>query len=123
MDELEVAYRAWRDEPIPRGADDERLASLDADLRVADTWVAEDLIPFIEAGQLFESAFEVLPRLNALLLRARVLVDELDGEDAERAISTARYLRLLVSVYELYLSRTSRLDNSPGDSSGRAAQN
>ena len=105
MSELESAYRAWRTAQIPRGADDERLAELNGDLRVADTWVAEDLVPFVESGQVFASAFEVMPRLRALHGRALRLAEDLHGADETRAIACANYLQLLVDVYAAYLVR------------------
>ncbi len=108
MDKLEAAYRAWRAAPIPSGCRGDESEDLHGDLLVADTWVAEDLVPYIESGATFNSAFDVLPRLLALHARATELIEDPQNADPACAILCADYAKLLIDVYVLFLDRISQ---------------
>jgi hypothetical protein len=91
------AYAAWRREPFPGGSSDDAADELHADLALADTWVAEAVIPFIESGRSAPAQVDVLGELQALRDRAATL------NDPERAKKYLAYVERLSDVYSGFL--------------------
>lgn len=50
MDHFSRAVEAWRREPFPPGSATDALDELHADLALADSWLAEAVIPFVDRG-------------------------------------------------------------------------
>jgi hypothetical protein len=104
MSDFEAAYKAWRRAPFPPNTDDERLGDLHDDLAVADTWVADTVIPYADNGVVRPSVLDVVAELRQLCRRA----DELgSGEvtQAARKLASAygAYAQLLIAVYQAFL--------------------
>ncbi|HEY5317055.1 MAG TPA: hypothetical protein VIJ20_03685 [Solirubrobacteraceae bacterium] len=90
-------YADWRRRPFPDGGSDDVLGELHADLALADTWVAESVIPYAERG-LFEPAqIDVLDQLQALRRRAGNL------SVREREEEYLAYVDALSEVYARFL--------------------
>jgi hypothetical protein len=73
------------------------LDEVRADLALADTWVAESVIPFVERGQFLPAQVDVLQELRLLRERAATL------SSSDRATECQRYAELLSGVYEAFL--------------------
>ncbi len=70
MGALEDAVATWRDQAFPPGSATDALDELHADLALADTWVAESVIPFVEHGLHKPARVDVVTGLRDLGARA-----------------------------------------------------
>lgn len=50
MVNFQEAYASWREQTFPSGSSCDALDEIHADLALADAWVAETVIPFIQHG-------------------------------------------------------------------------
>jgi len=97
MATLPHAYYAWRREPFPHGGSDEQVDELHADLALADSWVAESVIPFVERGQFLPAQVDVVQGLRLLRERAAA------HRSPDRAMEYLKYVELLSDVYDAFL--------------------
>jgi hypothetical protein len=103
--EFEKAYEAWRLRPFPKGSHVDALDELHADLALADTWVAESVVPFIKRGVYSPAQVDVMEILSEVRSRATKLAESVGGADREVAMEYAAYAHLLEIVYEAFLRR------------------
>jgi hypothetical protein len=97
MSNLADAYAAWTRQPIPHGAADDVVDELHADLALADSWVAESVIPFVERAEFTPAEPDVLHELRKMRDRAAAL------HDPAHATEYLRYIELLSDVYGAFL--------------------
>jgi hypothetical protein len=102
--ELMDSYTAWRGRRFPPGSSDDSLAELHADLALADTWVADAVIPYVERGVHQRAQVDVLGGLSKIRNRAIELRGRTRGEDTRVADSYRDYADLLVRVYRSFLA-------------------
>ena len=105
MGDFEDAYIAWRNQPFPPGSADDSLDELHADLALADAWVADSVIPYVERGIFQPAQLDVIGELGKLRDRA---VELRPGEDPSLSDAYRDYSDLLVRVYEGFLSKARR---------------
>jgi hypothetical protein len=91
------AYEAWRRQPIPRGAADDAVDELHAALVLADSWVAESVIPLVERARFVPAELDVLGELTKMRDRAVAL------RDPARVTEYLTYIELLTDVYGAFL--------------------
>jgi len=103
MTDFERAYAAWRNQPFPLGSHLDALDEVHADLVLADTWVAETVIPFVEDGRYYPAQIDVIPKLQEIGDRARKLGDSGTADEKRLASDYVKYVVLLRSVYEHFL--------------------
>ena len=94
VDEFGGAYRTWMDAPFP--AEDE-VGVLHDDVALADTRVADSVVPYVKRGVFVPATPTALGTLRALRVRAVALGDA--GEATEYLI----YIDLLADLYEAFL--------------------
>jgi hypothetical protein len=99
------AYRAWRKRPFPLGSTNDALDDLHADLALADTWVAEAVVPYIERGVHQPLQFAVIPELTRLRTRADEVAKEVGPADIRLANEYGEYVDLLMNVYRAFLKQ------------------
>jgi hypothetical protein len=102
---FEDSVTAWRGQPFPPGSSNEQLDELHADLAVADTWVAESVIPLVERGVFQLPRVDVIEELRELNKRAVKLGKVTVGEESLLAGSYRDYAALLSRVYQEFLTR------------------
>jgi hypothetical protein len=107
MGEFEAAVVAWREAPFPSGSDLDELDELHADLVLADTWVAESVIPFVERGVHDPARVAVIDNLRKLDERAIRLMKSCGLEHQRQADAYRRYIELLRRVYQGFLEQRS----------------
>jgi hypothetical protein len=105
MAALEDAYAAWRGAPFPPGSTDDEVDEIHADLVLADTWVAESVIPYVERAVYEPAKADVLGTLRELRSRSVALAD--GGSDDRRTLvaSYLHYVGLLEEVYRAFIAR------------------
>ena len=103
MREFEDAYSSWRGQPFPSGSSRDALDELHADLALADTWVAETVIPYVENGLRRPARVDVDTELRRLRTRAVELGQVGDAEDRRLANSYRDYAGLLLHLYAAFL--------------------
>jgi len=103
MIEFEKAYAAWRVQAFPIGSGLDALDELHADLALADTWVADTVIPFIERGIYSPAKVDVLGRLSEIRQRAIELAETVGGGDHDLAMEYDAYAHLQETVYQAFL--------------------
>lgn len=99
------AYTTWRERPFPAGSSTDALDELHADLALADTWVAESVVPFVERGLKQPAEVDVVGELSKLRDRAVELGSAATGEDARLASEYRDYIDLLVRAYTGFLGQ------------------
>ena len=97
MATLPDAYAAWRREPFPRASSDDVVDELHANLALADSWIAESVIPFVEQRRFMPAEVDVLQELRVMRERAAAL------SDPERAREYLTYAERLSDVYSAFL--------------------
>ncbi len=102
---FEDAYTTWRSQRFPPGSAHDALDELHADLALADTWVAETVIPFVEHGVHHPARANVRDELRKLRSRAVELGKAGDLEGKRLADSYREYAELLLRVYEGFIAR------------------
>jgi hypothetical protein len=102
---FEDAYTTWRSQRFPPGSAHEALDELHADLVLADTWVAETVIPFVEHGVHHPARVNVIDELRKLRSRAVALGQAGELEDKRLADSYRDYAELLLRLYEGFIAR------------------
>jgi len=107
MSDLEAAVSTWRHKPFPSGSANDALDELHADLALADTWVAEAVIPFVDHGTFQPAQVDVIGETRKLRDRAAQLGRSSSGEDKTLADAYRDYAALLMHVYESFLTRAS----------------
>lgn len=108
MGDFEHLYADWRGRPFPPGTADDSLDELHADLALADTWVADSVIPYVERGIHQRAQLDVVEELGKLRNRAVELRGRRDGENAELSDSYRDYANLLLRLYESFLALAPR---------------
>lgn len=101
-------YESWKERPFPSGSSWDALDEIHSDLAVADTWVADTVIPFIEHGVYRPAQVDVIGTLEKIRNRAIQLRAKGEGEDKRLADEYARYAEILQSVYQGFLSKSAR---------------
>jgi hypothetical protein len=48
--DFEEAVSLWRERSFPAGSEDDDLDELHADIALADSWIADAVIPYVDAG-------------------------------------------------------------------------
>jgi hypothetical protein len=113
MVDFEDAYSAWREEPFPLGSRLNALDEVHADLVLVDTWVAETIIPFVEAGRYHPAEVDVLGKPQGIRHRASEF-ETSEGSDEERlAAQYVTYADLLRTVYERFLKKIADTGQRP----------
>jgi hypothetical protein len=107
MAAFEDAVAIWRHQAFPPGSSSEALAELHADLALADTCVAESVIPFVERGLRKPARVDVVKGLRDLDARAGELEQRSDGADRRLAAAYRDYAAVLLRVYEAFLAQVS----------------
>ena len=103
MSEFDEAVAAWRVLPFPPGSTSEPVDELHADLVLADSWVAESVIPYIERGSRKVSNVDVIGRLNEFSTRATELQESSERpEDRQLLASYRAYIESLLRVYRAF---------------------
>jgi hypothetical protein len=105
MADFKQRVAEWRRMPFPPGSSIDTLDELHADLVVADSWVAESAIPYLERGVYDPAEFDVLKELRILRDRAAnetALSDEAGRELARRYVV---YAEVLIRVYVDFLEQ------------------
>lgn len=105
MGEFEDAYIAWRNQPFPSGSGDDSLDELHADLALADSWVADSVIPYVERGIFQPAQLDVIGELGKLRGRALELRAGGGREDPALYDAYRDYADLLVRVYEGFVAK------------------
>ena len=108
MSEFDDAYVAWRKQPFPHGSIDELVNDVHGDLAVADTWVAESIILFVEDRTFRPAKVEVLAELGMFRRRAVELLEISDEDDTQLLNSYIDYFDRLARVYTAFLARGSQ---------------
>jgi hypothetical protein len=104
--EFEDDVASWRHQTFPSGGTTDAQGELHADLALADHWVAEAVIPFVERGSWRPpSQIDVTEELRKVRDRAVELGRESDGEDKVLADAYLDYAKILTRVYESYLAQ------------------
>jgi hypothetical protein len=103
MVDFERAYSAWREQPFPLGSRLDALDEVHADLVLVDTWVAETIVPFVEAGRYHPAQVDVLGKLQEIRHRATELGTSRGTDEEPLALQYVTYADLLRTVYELFL--------------------
>ena len=111
MSEFNDAYVAWRNQPFPAGSTDDALDELHADLALADTWVADSVVPYVERGVFQPARVDVIEEVSRL--RDRVVALRSAGGDL--SASYRDYANLLLRVYEGFLAETRRESSRQSD--------
>ncbi len=109
MTELTESYERWQQQRFPDGSATDAVDELHADLALADAWVADSVIPFVEDGVHQPARIDVLAELGELRRRASDLASSITPDDRELVEVYAAYLDLLADVYEDFL------DSGPRD--------
>jgi hypothetical protein len=105
MGDLEDAYASSRKQPFPPGSNHDAPNELHADLALADAWVADSVIPFVERGLKHPAQVDVIEELRKLRTRAAELGHAGNREDTRLADSYREYAELLLRVYEAFLTQ------------------
>jgi hypothetical protein len=108
MGDFEDAYTSWRGQPFPPGSADDALDELHADLVLADTWVAESVVPFVERGLYQPARIDVIAELRKLRDRAVQLRRDRAGDDAGLCDAYRDYAGLLLRLYEGFIGHGRR---------------
>jgi hypothetical protein len=104
MDAFAKAYAAWRQRSFPPGSANEAIDELHADLALADSWVADSVIPY-EENRIHEPAqVDVLAELTRLRGRADQLASAENADDAQLALAYRDYIDSLSEVYGRFLA-------------------
>jgi hypothetical protein len=102
MAEFEEAVSAWRNQPFPPGSSTDAVDELHADLALADTWVAEAVVPFMERGVHRSPQVDVDKRLHELRVRTAELTQNATNETRELMHSYRDYIDRLLRVYTAF---------------------
>ena len=105
MSDLQDIYASWRSRSFPRGSVVAALDGLHADLALADGWVAEYVVPFVEQGQFSRPEDGVVATLQNIRDRAIELEKTGGAEDKALAAEYVQYVDLLERVYKAFLSQ------------------
>jgi len=103
---FEDVYTEWRERRFPPGSASEALDELHADLALADSWVAEAVVPFVERGVHQPARVDIVEELSKLRRRAVQLGSGASGEDAKSAADYRDYIDLLISMYEGFVAQS-----------------
>jgi hypothetical protein len=104
MDAFAEAYAAWRQRPFPPGSANEAIDELHADLALADSWVADSVIPYAENRVHKPAQVDVLAELTRFRERADQLALAANGDDAQLALAYRDYIDSLSKVYGRFLA-------------------
>ncbi len=110
MGAFEDAVATWRDLAFPPGSATDALDELHADLALADTWVADLVIPFVEHGVHKPARVDVVKGLRDLGARALELEQRSDNADRRLAAAYSDYAAVLLRVYAAFVARVSSGD-------------
>ena len=84
------------------------MDELHADLALADTWVADTVLPFLDGGAHRPASVDVPAELRSLIERAFAIERSIDDESSKQLVKQyADYAALLAKVYQRFLSDTS----------------
>ena len=102
MSDFEATYHLWRDTAMPPGSVDDTLDELHADIVLADTWVADSVLPLVQYHRYRPARIDVLDRLAVLRDRC----DELARQATNGSLlqSYRSYVVMLIALYEGFLA-------------------
>jgi hypothetical protein len=101
MSSFEDDVAAWRACPFPPGSRDDSIDELHADLVLADTWVAETVIPYLTSGIYVPAKVDVIRELRKLRRRALELSRRSTHQEERGLTDSYRYyIDLLRRVYQ-----------------------
>jgi hypothetical protein len=103
VNDLGASYAAWRALPFPPGSADDELDEIHADLALADHWVAESVIPFVEHGRHEPARPDVLAEVTHLITRAQGRERAGNTERINLARQYRAYAMSLLCVYTDFL--------------------
>jgi len=105
MSAFEDAYGAWRWCSFPSGSANDEVDELHADLALADVWVADTVIPYVESGIYQPAQVDVLAELTKLRERSDQLASGASPDDAQTVLAYRDYVDLLSAIYEGFLAQ------------------
>lgn len=108
MGSLTDAYERWRRHPFPTGSAADAVDELLSELALADAWVAESVIPFVERGVHDPAKIDVISELRDLSRRAADLQPSVGSDDRQLLHDYTDYLDALIEVYQDFLDSAPR---------------
>jgi len=104
VNEFDEAVAAWQTLPFPPGSASDAIDELHADLVLADSWVAESVIPYIERGSRQLSNVDVIKRLSEFRSRATELRESSESQEDEQLLDSYReYIDSLLRAYRAFV--------------------
>lgn len=113
MGTFESAYRAWREAPFPGGSSNDKVDELRAELILADTWLADTLIPFVEEGRRWEDTSDISERLDRIFAEAEEHMGALAVADREKLLLYCGYASLMRRAITGYTEVLRSLPDKP----------
>lgn len=89
---------------MPPGSANEGIDVLPGDLALADSWVADSVIPYAETRIYEPAEVDVLAELSRLRERAEQLASTENADDAQLALAHRDYIDALCEVYGILLA-------------------
>jgi hypothetical protein len=105
---FDLAYARWRSTPFPKGGDPRVYGEIHADVALADSWIAETLLPFVSRRVVNPATIDVIGRLAALRAKIRRLKRQSAPEDHPAADRYLAYVDALSDVYAAFLVLANR---------------
>jgi len=101
-----TAYEAWRCLAFPPGSPNDDLDELHADIALADTWVANSVIPYVTDGVAYTAGDEadIIRDLQNLRSRAETLAMDSVADEVKLALDYLDYVDALLAVFERFIA-------------------
>lgn len=110
MSNFKDTAQTWLATPVPSGSSIDDLDEVHADLALADTWVAESVLPYLRANEWSPATPDVLAALDQLIAEANRLRSNGD-DDNGLATEYISYAQLLQRLYGAFLEEANeRMD-------------
>ncbi|MCU1362891.1 MAG: hypothetical protein JWM55_719, partial [Acidimicrobiaceae bacterium] len=106
MDDFRDLVSRWRDQPFPPGSSDESIDELHSELALADSWVADSVIPYIERGVRIPGKVDVVGKLRELQTRAMELARGSDASSQPVLQDYLRRIEILTQIYQSFLQKS-----------------
>ena len=108
----DLIYVEWRTRPFPRGSPIGSVDELRADLALADTMVADTVIPWFERG--VRAKYPYLDRefIVSVVERSIRLSDSNLGESRRLALEYESYGKALLRVFDEWVAQSMRSEHS-----------
>jgi hypothetical protein len=98
-DEFEDAYRRWMGDWHLEGSADDEIDDLYGDVNLADTWVAEVVVPYVARGVYRPAGIDVVSRVTELMRRADDLAERRTGSDRAKVMRYREYIAVLLALH------------------------